>query len=339
MAFLEQGTTLINDSGALALTSLTLTSTDRINVGVTDKLPVASFQGVTSGFVTGGYIGPKTAVIDKFSFATEGTSTNVGSIYLARYNLASQSSATYGYNTGGINPSDSQNTTTIDKYPFAISSGTGTLVGALSTGRQGLAGISSIPYGYGYSSGGSTGTVVDRFPFSSDTNATNILSISQARYTVAGISSSTYGYTAGGLSQDNSTYYTTIDKFPFASNTTATSVGALSKGTRYAAGQSSSTNGYHSGGNSSGTYVSKIEKFPFASDTNATGTGSLTIARNGAAGVSSTDYGYTAGGLTTLSSPYNYSSTIDRFGFAADTDAVAVGALSSVKYGQAGQQV
>jgi len=337
MAFTENGTTLINDSGALSLTGLTLTSTDRLNVGITAKLPTATFQGVTAGFTSGGYVGPKSAVIDKFTFAADNTSTNVGSISQARYNIGGNSSATFGYTTGGINPSDSQNTTTIDKYPFSISSGTGTSVGALSTGRQGLVGQSSIPYGYGWSTGGQTGSVIDKFAFASDGNATSVGTITVARYTAAGQSSATYGYTSGGVSQDNSTYYSTIDKFPFASSTNATSVGSLAVSRRYGSGLSSTISGYTASGQIASATYNTIDKFPFATDTNATGVASLAISKSGAAGVSSTDYGYSVGAYLIPST--TVTSQIDRFGFAADTSGIISGALSQKRYASSGQQV
>ena len=59
---------------------------------------------------------------------------------------------------------------------------------------------------FGYSSGGvnapgPTGpsNVIDKFPFSSDANATDVGDLTVARWGVAGQSSSTHGYNSGGL--------------------------------------------------------------------------------------------------------------------------------------------
>ena len=69
----------------------------------------------------------------------------------------------------------------------------------------------------GYSSGGvptpSNGNVIQKFPFSSDGNATDVGDLTQARYGAAGQSSSTSGYTSGRAAATN-----TIDKFPFATD-------------------------------------------------------------------------------------------------------------------------
>ena len=94
-------------------------------------------------------------------------------------------------------------------------------------------------YGYGYTSGGYTdanSNVIDKFPFASDTNATDVGNLTVARRYPAGQSSSTYGYTSGGYSGGVSNI---IDKFPFASDTNATDVGDLTVARRYMAGQQS----------------------------------------------------------------------------------------------------
>ena len=94
-------------------------------------------------------------------------------------------------------------------------------------------------YGHGYTSGGyadAYSNVIDKFPFASDTNATDVGNLTVARYGVAGQSSSTYGYTSGGKT---AAVTNVIDKFPFASDTNATDVGDLTVARYYAAGQSS----------------------------------------------------------------------------------------------------
>ena len=132
----------------------------------------------------------------------------------------------------------------------------------------------------GYSSGGTTPdkNTIDKFPFASDANATDVGDLTQERNNAAGQSSTASGYTSGGSVGPS---LNTIDKFPFASDGNATDVGDLTQARRSAAGQSSTASGYSSGGDPA---VNTIDKFPFASDGNATDVGDLTQARYGSAG-------------------------------------------------------
>ena len=91
---------------------------------------------------------------------------------------------------------------------------------------------------YGYASGGSgSSNVIEKFPFSSDANATDIGDLTVARNGAAGQSSTTHGYSAGGYQPSGPS--NVIDKFPFASDFsgTATDVGDLTSGKYYGAGQ------------------------------------------------------------------------------------------------------
>ena len=93
----------------------------------------------------------------------------------------------------------------------------------------------------GYTSGGynQTGSpsyysnVIDKFPFASDGNATDVGDLSVTRSGSAGQSSPVSGYTSGGFSYSpdtGSTYHNVIDKFPFASDGNATDVGDMTVG-------------------------------------------------------------------------------------------------------------
>ena len=178
----------------------------------------------------------------------------------------------------------------------------------------------------GYSSGGEpVNNTVDKFPFSSDGNATNVGDLTSARFGGAGQSSSSSGYTSGGYVP---AAVNTIDKFSFSTDGNASDVGDLSRTTRGAAGQSSSTNGYTSGGNGFNT----IDKFPFASDGSASDVGDLTRAGAAITGQSSTTSGYSAG-----NNPQNTGNIIDKFPFAADGNASDVGDLTQSRFGTGGQ--
>ena len=130
--------------------------------------------------------------IEKFSFSSDGNGSDVGDLTLSRRYAAGQSSTDSGYTSGG-NFSDSHPTltTTIDKFPFA-SDGNATFVGNLSTGVNSnfnMCGQSSTASGY--ASGGSTGAfpsinTIDKFPFASDNNASDIGDLTQATRINAG---------------------------------------------------------------------------------------------------------------------------------------------------------
>jgi hypothetical protein len=184
----------------------------------------------------------------------------------------------------------------------------------------------------GYTSGGTSpvSNVIDKFPFSTDSNASDVGDLTQGRYGASGQSSTINGYTSGGTTPP---YVNTIDKFPFSADANATDVGDLTQGVYSPAGQSSTVSGYISGG-FVGTLTNVIDKFPFAIDGNASDVGDLTQARWGAAGQSSTVSGYISGGTPFPAAGFN---TIDKFPFATDANATDVGDLTQVIRQAAGQ--
>jgi hypothetical protein len=234
-----------------------------------------------SGYTSGGRFGPPIYnVIDKFPFAVDANATDVGDLTLATRWAAGQSTITNGsgYTSGGGSP---PTITTISKFPF-VSDSNATFVGNLSASRYSAAGQSSAEFGY--TSGGSGGgfpaprlNVVDKFPFASNANATDVGDLTQGRYGSAGQSSRISGYNSGGDRFPTTPVFSdTIDKFPFASDANATDVGNLTAGRyRLSGGQSSTVSGYSSGGRAPGLAALVIDKFPFASDANATDVGDL----------------------------------------------------------------
>tara|TARA_E500000178_G_C17016227_1_gene753118 strand:+ start:1448 stop:2476 length:1029 start_codon:yes stop_codon:yes gene_type:complete len=262
-----------------------LTAVDHSNLTSAKRL-VAGQSSDTDGFVTGGLYAPVTPstlnVIDKFSFSSTSNATDVADISLERRGGSGQSSSTDGYTSGGESPPPGR-VNTIDKFPFAISSGTASDVGDLTAVKTSVAGHSSENDGY-VSGGSAPGAlnVIDKFPFASDTNATDIADLSQARSSVSGQSSKNNGYASGGDAGPAET--DTIDKFPFASDTNATDVGNLVDTLNNSSGQNSREHGYVTGGYSAPNQMGMIQKYPFATDTNASDVGSLTVARSQGAG-------------------------------------------------------
>ena len=146
-------------------------------------------QSHTHGYVLsvgGGY--PRTAAgtnkIEKFPFAAEDATSDVGDMTHPRSQKTDNSyNNTYGFSSGGNNPSSSAPTVLneIERISFA-SDGNGTDIADLSQARVHGSGTNSTTHGYVH--GGSTSTsphpgpayvnTIDKFPFTSGSNATDV---------------------------------------------------------------------------------------------------------------------------------------------------------------------
>jgi len=166
-------------------------------------------------------------------------------------------------------------------------------------------------------------TVIDKFPFASDQNATDAGDLTQPVQTASSASSDAHGYRAGGEAGPTPlSYSNVIDKFPFANTSGSTDHGDLTDAVGYlCTGTYSTTHGYAMGG----AYPnrSSIDKYSFGANSNATDIGSLTsVAREGTGGVSSGN-GYCIAGNRPSSS-----NTMDKFPFSSDTNATDIGELT-----------
>ena len=250
------------------------------------------------------------------------------------------SGSTSGYATGGegspSSPYDKSNV--IDKFSLA-SDANATDVGDLSEARISATGQSSDANGY--TSGGTTSPpylnppsidTIDKFPFSSDANATDVGNLTQARKDLSGQSSGTHGYSSGGQTPP-STVHNTIDKFSFSSDGNATDVGDLTQTRMSSAGQSSPSHGFTSGGYAPSIpgRTNVIDRFAFASDANATDYGDTLTAKSNSAGNSSASNGYTSGGTNPIMN------VIEKFPFASSANATDVGDLTASKTKPTGQ--
>ena len=252
-------------------------TTSRICVGQS-----SANHGYSTGYASGGVTN---TAVDKFPFASDftGNATDVGDLAVWLGLGAGQSSIAngFGYHTGGnLQVSPYAATNNIQKFSFATD-GDGTDVSDLSLSRGTMTGQSSSENGYTSGGIGAAGPsaredVIDKFPFASDGDATEVGNFTIGRYGLSGQSSSTHGYSSGGFITTNR-----IDKFSFASNGNASDVGDLTAGRyTYTAGTSSTASGYATGPNL------LVDKFPFASDFNGTATDvlNLTVTRQYAAG-------------------------------------------------------
>ena len=321
------------------------------------------FQGSNYGYVIGGS-GGLTAV-DRYSFSADGNATDVGDIkYDENYPTnpsspsvyqgsgirmnAGNSSSTHGYSVGGFSYGHpAQKTDYIGKLPFA-SNGNVIDIGNLTFSRVRITTSSSETYGYAaggagsgagpgaHPDGGSTGTyrlnIIDKFPFSSDDNATDVGDLTEDLERGAGLSSRDFGYAAGGRKDPSPAIVNVIERWSHTADENSADVGDLTAATELAAGISASTVGYSTGGATDKTI---IEKFTFSSSANSTDVGTLTQGAWYNTGTSSTVSGYVAGGKDPSNTNLN---TIQKFPFAADTASTDVGDLVSTRFEAASAQ-
>lgn len=320
----------------------------------TSYFPVPySFQGSTSGYNAGGNF-PQKNIIDKFPFASDANSTDVGDLTMTINHSAGASSSTHGYSSGGtVPPSETypypKTVSQIDQYPFASDANSVDL-GNLYARIVGAGGNSSSTHGYttgGTSQGPSTyvpvlpeqtstepfatgSNIIQKFAFATgSTTGINVGDLTAGKRYTANQSSTTHGYASGG----SPPFSDVIEKFPFTSDGNASDVGDLLAANVDAYGQSSTTHGYVSGGNPSGN-INVIQKFPFTSDANSTDVGDITQARDEGGDQSSTTHGYLSGGRGP-----SYVNTIDKFPFSSDANATDVGDLPDNRAAMAGAQV
>lgn len=216
------------------------------------------------GYTVGGDISPATSVISKFPFATGGSSTVVGDLIVPVSSGSTASKEEYGYRGAGTSPTPGADIS-YEKFSH-VTDGNSVSIGNLTYARYSTGqGNSSYIAGY-FTSGGpsSYGTLIEKFPFASDTTLTLPGSLTVIRVKPASQSSTDYGYNSGGSPNVN-----VIDKFQFAVDGDAVDIGDLTYASEFVnKGQSSTTNGYNSGGWPGGS-VTTMNKFSFASNGNA----------------------------------------------------------------------
>lgn len=197
---------------------------------------VAGQMSPVSGYTSGKGYSSIGDTIQKFPFSSDANATDVGDLTQARHTLMGQTSSTHGYTSGGSNPGFSN---VIDKFPFS-SDANATDVGDLLENLRSGSGQQSGESGYvsaGEAPNPSPGVrnVIQKFPFSSDANSTDVGDLTGVRYYNTGVSSTISGYSNGGWPPF--TGQNTIDKFPFASDGNAADAGDLTRSSSNMAGQ------------------------------------------------------------------------------------------------------
>jgi len=209
--------------------------------------------------------------------------------------------------------------------------------GIYVSGRFDFAGCNRNPSGaqgstFGFLAGGGSSTpsvlCLQKFPFSSDTNASDAgeISPSLCAHTSAGQSSFTHGYTTGGFAPAPADANDRIQKYPFASSTSISCVGNMPYTTRRANGAESYENGYTIGGQCGGSFA-RISKFSFANEATNNITGNLSAGcRASTAPTSSKEEAFITGG-SYGNFPAGFDG-VESFPFASDTPTTCVGNIS-----------
>jgi len=190
----------------------------------------------------------------------------------------------------------------------------------------------NLNYGYAQGGGNTPHSIIDRFPFSTDTSATSVGTLVTGNYEQSSASDPAggYSYLAGG--KTGSTRYAYVQRHQNASSANSVQVGnAHGSGTRLSSGWHSLTHGYRAGG-WSGSTNNFIKKYPFSTSANESDIADLSLARHRASQLSSATYGYMCGGHNN-GTKYD---RIDKHAFATSLDSVDVGNLEEVDYGSIG---
>ena len=196
----------------------------------------------------------------------------------------------------------------------------------------------------GYRGGGqqpAASTVIDKYSFVSDGNASDVGDLAQARYGNQGVQSNLAGYMMGGRTP-NAQPSNVIHKITFASDTVAYAGFTMSVGRQQMAtnGVSTETHAYATTGGGGSEPIGKtIDKFAFANEATMTDVGDLFMVASDTPSVH-TDvngrYGYIAGGANDWPSPSITTTAhtlIQKFSTTSDGNAVdAVTQLDFQRY-------
>jgi hypothetical protein len=195
-----------------------------------------------------------------------------------------------------------------------------TTIGDVSFGQCDNAGAMSTTTGYIAGGRHPDVNTIEKYPFSSDTNASDSGDLICEFAKLRGHSSRTHAYFSGGTPAARAT---TIQKFPFASEGNAADVGELSRDHVEHACANSAEAGYSAGGflGNQSTKCKSIDKFPFASDGPGTDIGNLTAVRVQQTGVSSFTHGYSISG----NPPTSGTPTVENYPFASDSGGTDLG--------------
>ena len=323
-----------------------------VGAGTGDVVPFV-YQGTSYGYSLGGHLDYN--VIQKFSFTSDGNSSDVGDLLASTYNGAGSQSATHGYYTNGYNwisGSPGVQTYDIQKFSFAsggnaVDTGYNTFTEGTEYARSGTPSSTDGNYCYlagGYNTTSGDVSAIQRFAFDTSANATDVGDLSIRQQSGWGWSyNNTHGYHAGGYTGYvapgwSGSNTTVILKYAFAaSGVTSSNVGNLTVARRHCNGQgiNSTTHGYVGGGDAGSNDQSNVvDRMSFASDGNATDHGDLhEHVSYGAGNATSTTHGYVFGGINSSETKLN---KIQKFAFSSNTTGTDVGDLTGTSANDSG---
>jgi hypothetical protein len=351
MAFIVNNNEIISDAGSANITHLSISSFGNLIVkSNTDaSLLTPPHAGTLAGFNVGGTnptIPARTANIERFLFATDGNTADVGDLTKDRARSHKSSSETHGYcisgNDGGINvpglfPVGGGYTSSIEKFSFA-SYASARVGNVLELKNASGGGVASPTHAYSGSTRGLNFVVnqIERFPFANESTTSSIGNSVWQKDGQMESASLTHGYMAGGQVNPNGpiSCISVIEKYAFQLDNDSVVVGDLLLARFLSDAVSSRIHGYSIGGVSPTPVVrfSLVDKFPFASERFATKVGDLSSNNASLTACSSSNDGYSMGGATSNLPPAPVTATavIDKFPFATDNNASSVGNLTAV---------
>lgn len=279
------------------------------------------------GLFSGNAVGPSTQ-IDYVIISTLGSTSNFGSLTVARGTSGAFASSVRGVFSGGDTSNNAGSTpSSVIDYVIMANLSNAINFGNLTIGRNFTGGCSNATIGLtcGSYSGATYPSSCDQVTIATAANATNFGNFLFGASGLAGCASTTRGLFGMGASGSG----TQIGYYTFASASTATTFGTLAVSRSNGAGASNATRGLFAGGNT-GSNFANIDFVTIATTGNATNFGNLTLARTGFGGCASQSYAVFAGGNP---GPVN---TMDYVTIATLGDAAAFGSLSTTKVNIAG---
>ena len=173
-----------------------------------------STQSQEHGYIFGGYgafFGDRSERIDRHPFGSVNSSTDVGNLIGdENVNITGCSSISDAYASGGVgNPYTANQRNNIQKWPFASASTNASDIADLAYTTSDASGHSSADNGYvcsgvvnqptaWFGSHLATSNDIQKFPFASNNNATDVASLVQTRRLSTGFSGATHGFIVGG---------------------------------------------------------------------------------------------------------------------------------------------
>ena len=187
------------------------------------RITAAGTSSSSYGYHAGGYTQApstkyETGNVSKFSFLSDAESSTIHTSNAMNLSfLAGHQNSEFSYSSGGFSYTNSTRYSMISKFPFAVEDTTRIVTGNLTQGKNGHVGVSSPTEGYvvgGYN-GSVVLNVIEKFPFASDSNSTDIGDLAEPLTSSTAISAADAGYafSAGGPPTSRGS----INKFPFAS--------------------------------------------------------------------------------------------------------------------------